>query len=108
MVYSIEKRVDVGLLWFVFYRPCHGGLQRCGSLRLVQPTLIFWNNDSGAHQPNAGLTLFYQHLSARIAFAQRNLAIGTDDFDADFCFDGESTHAHLPPEMDFERAQGRA
>jgi hypothetical protein len=48
----------------------------------MQPTFVVWNDGGGANQPNTGFFFFDQNLPTGKLFAQRNLAVGTDDFDA--------------------------
>ena len=62
-------------------RPRHSCLQVSRSLWLVQPAFVVRDDRGRAHDPDTGFALFHQHLTACELFAQRYLAVGTDDLE---------------------------
>jgi len=63
-------------------RPIQSARQIFPSFRLVQPELVFRHDQGRTNKPYAGFLLFDKNLSSRELFAQRNLTIRADDFDA--------------------------
>lgn len=49
---------------------------------LMQPALVIRDDRRGANKPNPVLLLFNKDLAPSKLLAQRNLAVGSDDFDA--------------------------
>ena len=89
MAQALEGVFGIGIRCGMGYGPGHGRLQIGRCLRRVQPALVVGNDRGRAHQPDAGLVLFHQHLAARVLLAQRNLAVGADDLDGGrVCSDG--------------------
>ena len=62
--------------------PIQRALQILTRSWLVQPELVFRNDQGRTNKPYAGFLLFDKNLSSRELFTQRNLSIRADDFNA--------------------------
>ena len=62
--------------------PIQRALQILTRFGVVQPELVFRNDQGCTNKPYAGFLLFDKNLSSRELFAQRNLSIRADDFNA--------------------------
>jgi hypothetical protein len=63
-------------------RPVQRASQILTRLWLVQPEFVLRHDQGRTNKPYAGFPLFDKNLSSRELFAQRNLSIRADDFDA--------------------------
>ena len=82
MFQSLQDCGWVGFPGRMALSPIHRASQILARSWLVQPELVFRHDQGRTNKPYAGFLLFDKDLSSRELFAQRNLTIRADDFDA--------------------------
>lgn len=82
MCQSLQDCGWVGFLGRMALSPIQCASQILTRSWLVQPELVFRNDQGRTNQPYAGFLHFDKNLSSRELFAQRNPSIRADDFNA--------------------------
>ncbi len=77
-------------------RPLQGLRQFLARLRLMEPKLVFRDDQRRTHQPYARFPFLNENLTSREFLSQRNLAIGPNDLYGCFAFKTRF-HIYLSP-----------